>query len=174
MPSILSASQRCASMSAITPVPAPISKIVFGWASMETQAPNKTPSVPIFMAHLSWVTVNSLNMNVLLILVARLPLFQNPPALEVNPLNGNAFRLPILLFCLLFQGVQMQGWWFRLCRFVRRTVQFLLGLPYYNRRAGHLFLLLALPWFGRYAENIVSISHIVPRTFHLPGNKRKI
>ena len=48
-------------MSAISPVPVPISSMFF-LPDVVAHAPNKTPSVPTFIAHLSWYTVNCLNL----------------------------------------------------------------------------------------------------------------
>ena len=56
----ISAWQRWASIRLISPVPQPTSsmRVMF---STQHQAPNKTPSVPTFIAHLSCQTVNCLN-----------------------------------------------------------------------------------------------------------------
>lgn len=59
---VCASGNRCAAISAINPLPEPISSIVPA-PSPSNQAPNKTPSVPTFIAQRSCLMMNCLNWN---------------------------------------------------------------------------------------------------------------
>ena len=90
MPMIPSASLRCAIISAITPVPVPISSTRLTSAT-SAQAPSSTPSVPIFIAAPLCSTANCLNRNRLL-LIAKSHLYLHQRA-HSRTLQGHPQRI---------------------------------------------------------------------------------
>ena len=62
------ASERCASIKAINPVPVPISRIL-GASLTGVQAPSKTPSVPTFIADFCCTILKCLNSNQLFLVI---------------------------------------------------------------------------------------------------------
>ena len=63
-PVIRAPGTRCAIISAISPVPVPISRMRLSDGRTETQAPSSTPSVPTFIGQRSWRMANCLKRNI--------------------------------------------------------------------------------------------------------------